>query len=98
MQIRHHRTRARVFALVLVMGLIAAACSNDDKAATTSTTKGGSGTNPSSNPNKGFNEAQFSGTPQLGGKIAFGVESNIATLDPAANLAQPSDIDMSLAI
>ncbi|MBI2710083.1 MAG: hypothetical protein HYX34_10360 [Actinobacteria bacterium] len=80
--------------LVLVLlALVAAAC-------------GGKGNKSSSGPSgstgkgakKDFNQAQFEGQPRTGGNITFGVESNFASLDPAGNLAQPSDIVTALAI
>jgi peptide/nickel transport system substrate-binding protein len=85
--------------LTLVLFVIGA-CSSDDgggdtTAGTSKTTAGSEG--PKSTGSD-FNQAQFEGEPQIGGTITFGVESNIATLDPAGALAQPSDVVTALAI
>ncbi len=97
--------RSRIVVTVAVLAMLAAACSSGSSAKSSAGTTGatsGSGaattTTAPSGQGGGFNQAQFVGQPQIGGKIKFGLESNIATLDPAGNLAQPSDIDMSLAI
>ena len=88
-----------LLALLLVLALIAAACGgnddggNDEGGATT-TTAGEDGGAPAG----GFNQPEAEGEPQIGGKIVFGVESNVASLDPAGSLAQPSDVLTALAI
>ena len=98
------RRRGGWIAVLLCLALAVAACSNGSsggEAAPTTVAGSGSGatTVPGATaPRKDFNDAQFSGEPTEGGSIIFGVESTIATLDPAGNLAQPSDIDMALAI
>ena len=81
-------------AAALALVTVAAACSNDDGGGAAQTTEKGK---PAEAAVK-FNDAQTEGTPQKGGSIVFGAESNIATLDPAGSLAQPSDVDMALAI
>ena len=83
--------------------LVVAACSNNSSGGSAkgtggSATTAGGGTSSPTGAKKGFNDAEFSGTPKIGGSIKFGIESTIATLDPAGNLAQPSDIDTALAI
>jgi peptide/nickel transport system substrate-binding protein len=85
-------------ALTLVF-FVVAACSSDNGGKTTAgTTKTTASSGGSSTTGSDFNQAQFDGEPQIGGQITFGVESNIATLDPAGALAQPSDIVTALAI
>jgi ABC-type transport system substrate-binding protein len=89
-----------LFALLLAFALIAAACGNDDGGnddeggGSTTTTEGDGGTGPGSD----FNQPEQEGEPQIGGRIVFGVESTIASLDPAGSLAQPSDVVTALAI
>jgi len=91
-----------LFALLIVFALVAASCGgNDDKKGAsdnTTTTQAGDtgGTQPPTG--SGFNEPEHEGTPAEGGSIVFGVESTIASLDPAGSLAQPSDILTALAI
>ena len=93
----------RLLALVLTLVLFTAvACSNDDepnttdghdqalrltRRAVTATSRAPTSTRPSSRASR-----------KEGGSIVFGVESQIATLDPAGSLAQPSDIVTALAI
>jgi peptide/nickel transport system substrate-binding protein len=98
---RAHARLPFLFALMIVFALIAASCGNDDDggdqegggSSTTTTEKDGGG-----GPTSQFNQPEAEGEPQIGGKIVFGVESNIASLDPAGSLAQPSDILTALAI
>ncbi len=92
----------RLLALVVAIVLVTAvACSNDDGgddgATDGSSAPSSDGTSPDE-PGGDFNQAQFEGEPQEGGSIVFGVESQIATLDPAGSLAQPSDVVTALAI
>ena len=96
----HRRHTARAVGVGLALVLLVAACSNgpSDSSTPGSTAAGGTSTPGATAPKSGFNEAQFEGEPKVGGSITFGVESTIATLDPAGNLAQPSDIDMALSI
>jgi ABC-type transport system substrate-binding protein len=87
---------------LVVFALIVASCGNDggdDDAggSTTAPTSGGGGSTDGG-PSGQFNQPESEGEPQIGGKIVFGVESNIASLDPAGSLAQPSDILTALAI
>ncbi|MEJ7583360.1 MAG: ABC transporter substrate-binding protein [Acidimicrobiales bacterium] len=89
--------RVRVVAIALALLVVAAACSNDDGGGSTSPTTTGK-EKGDAKASSDFNQPEFEGTPADGGSITFGVESNIATLDPAGNLAQPSDIDVALAI
>jgi ABC-type transport system substrate-binding protein len=88
-------------ALLIVFALIAASCggndSGDKSAGKTTTTKAGTGGTGNGTDSE-FNQPEQEGTPAPGGSIVFGVESNIASLDPAGSLAQPSDILTALAI
>jgi peptide/nickel transport system substrate-binding protein len=86
------------FALALVLVVIAACSSDSGKDTTAGSTQPSEGTDGSKEAGNDFNQAQVEGEPQLGGEITFGVESNIATLDPAGALAQPSDVVTALAI
>ena len=90
----------RLLALVLTLVLFTVvSCSNDDEPNTSSgATEPSDGTTEPEDTANDFNQAQFEGEPAEGGKIVFGVESQIATLDPAGSLAQPSDIVTALAI
>jgi len=100
----NHRVTRRSSGLVglfLVLALVATACGgNKSDGSSTATTTAGTDTTVGSKDGApvGFNEADFEGTPRQGGAITFGVESQTASLDPAGNLAQPSDVDMALAI
>ena len=82
----------KAYVLAVTGALALAACSSSSSNSSTSGHPSTTTTKPV------FNDAQFSGQPQIGGAIRFGVESSIATLDPAGNMAQPADIDTALAI
>ena len=92
-----------VVGILLALALVTAACSNKSDSTTkaeTGTTVAGTKdtTTGTTAPKSDFNQPDQEGTPQDGGSISIGVESQTATLDPAGALAQPSDIDMALAI
>ena len=102
--VSNRRAQSRLpflLALLIVLALIAASCGgnddggNDEGGGTTKPTTGGE---DGGGPAGGFNQPEAEGEPQIGGKIVFGVESNIASLDPAGSLAQPSDVLTALAI
>jgi peptide/nickel transport system substrate-binding protein len=97
---RGQRKLSFLSVLLIVFALIAASCGgggdSGKKDAGGTTTSGPAGTE--GGPGSGFNQPDQSGTPTEGGSIVFGVESNIASLDPAGSLAQPSDIVTALAI
>ena len=90
----------RLLALVLTLVLFTVvSCSNDDEPNTSAgSTEPSDDTTGSEDTANDFNQAQFEGEPTEGGRIVFGVESQIATLDPAGSLAQPSDVVTALAI
>jgi peptide/nickel transport system substrate-binding protein len=90
----------RLLALVLTLVLFTVvSCSNDDEPNTSAgSTESTDDTTGSEDTANDFNQAQFEGEPTEGGRIVFGVESQIATLDPAGSLAQPSDVVTALAI
>lgn len=86
-----HRLRIiRLFALLLVLAIAAAACGSDDSGdneATTKTTQGDTS-----------GKVSDEGTPVPGGTLRFGQESDVATLDPSKALAQPADKNIALAV
>ena len=91
----------RLLALVLTLVLFTVvSCSNDDEPTTPRPARPSPRTTPRGprTTANDFNQAQFEGEPTEGGRIVFGVESQIATLDPAGSLAQPSDVVTALAI
>src|SRR3954454_18666914 len=80
----------------MCVGLVAAACgSSDDNSS-------GGNKQAGSKPQAGkgaFNQPDTSGgTPQAGGTLTFGLESDVASLDPSKALAQPPDIDIALSV
>ena len=92
-------------ALLLVFALLAGACGGDGDGDEGGGGGGGGGGNGSTTTKPGddaaaagFNAPDYSGEPAEGGSIVFGVESELATLDPAGSLAQPSDVVTALAI
>ncbi|MEJ7583917.1 MAG: ABC transporter substrate-binding protein [Acidimicrobiales bacterium] len=103
----HRRVSSKSLALSLLLAfaLLAGACGNDDDGGGGGSDVGGpkttekdGGKDGPPDAAEGFNVADFSGEPSEGGSIVFGVESELATLDPAGSLAQPSDVDTALAI
>ena len=86
---------------MVALGLLAAACSNggSSSAGSTPSTAKGAGTSPTGTPAPAdFNQPSFTGSPRTGGSVTIGVEANVASLDPAGNLIQVSDIDTGLAL
>jgi ABC-type transport system substrate-binding protein len=67
------------------MALVAAAC-------------GGGGGKKTAAGQTGATQAPGEGTPKVGGTLRMGLESDVATLDPAAALAQPADKVIALGI
>ena len=87
---RVRASRSRWAIVLVVFGLVGGACSSDsgggEAASTTESTD--QGAKEPTGPGADFNQAQVEGTPAEGGSITFGVEANVATLDPAGALAQ----------
>ena len=97
----HRRVSSKLslaIGLLLAFALIAGACGGDDNNDTSGPSTTAGKDDPTTPTTSDFNQAQFDGKPAPGGSITLGVESAIATLDPAGSLAQPSDIDAALAI
>jgi peptide/nickel transport system substrate-binding protein len=80
---RHSSPGRRIAALGLVLGLVVAACGGGSKDNSSSSTTSGSSTS--------------SATPVKGGEMTFGLESDVASLEPGV-AAQPADKVITLGI
>ena len=91
----------------MALALIAGACSNGSDSSDGGDTAGSTGPGETTAPRRGRRDPDRNRlqrgpvrgrAAEVGGSITFGVESTIATLDPAGNLAQPADIVTALAV
>lgn len=93
-------------AALCVLAMVVGACSNDSEP----NTKGGGGsqgTTEGTGSNAGdaglfpsdiVNQPVHEGTPQPGGTLTFGLESDVLDVSPNQNVIQPADVQMAYAV
>ena len=87
-------TAARLVAVLLALLMVAAACGGDDD-----DSAGGDDDSPeTTEAGDTTGTTAEEGTPKSGGSITIGLESDVSTLDPGKQLAQPADKDIALAV